>query len=500
MKTHIVQLEIHDDVYSTKDKMMWGKSGQILLVIPADNGHLQRKLDLVLLQRHAKAIGSKLGIVTQDAKVMSIARNLEIPVFANTTQAQAKVWRKGKKARTRNEHERPKILFDEIRAQVEKVNLPRLENTWLRILIFGMAVFSLIALLIFLLPHATIKISMEEKIQIKDLAISAQSELTTVSISGEIPARKISVLVSESGSVIATGMMTVPAEQASGSIEVTNISAEDLTISEGTLIRSSAHPGISFVTTKSARIEIGKTKKMIVPVIALEAGTIGNVDAGQLDQIEGDFNFRVLISNPEPTSGGKDSIVAAPAQEDYLKLREILTSKLKTAALVDIEKEQFSGEIILDGSLIKEEIVSEEWQPEENSPSDNLILTIQARYSIYAIKKADLYRSAQMSLDASIPEGWTKKENSLFIQEISSSEIISHNPVRIGVKIQAAQLLLPKIDQAGLVQSLLGKPKRMASELISKHLAVTSVPEIKVTPMIWNWLPFLPVNIELSYQ
>lgn len=500
MKTHVIQLEIHDDVYSTKDKMMWGKSGQILLVIPADNTHLHRKLDLVILQRQAKAIGSKLGIVTQDATIVSIARELAIPYFNDTVQAQSKIWRVSKKARAQNNRKPSKIPLDEIRAQVEKVDLPKLENNWLRILIFGMAVFSLIALLVFLLPHATIKISMKESIQIRDLTIFTQPELPAVSMSGAIPTRKLSLPVSETVSIPAGGQIAIPVEKANGSVEMINISVADVTIPEGTLILSSTHPGITFETTKTVHIEAGDPKKAIVPVAALEPGTAGNVGTGELDQIEGDLNARVLVYNPEPTSGGKDETATAPTQEDYLKLKALLSSKLKATAMAELKKELLSGEVFLDGTLTEEEIISEIRQPEVNTAAQNLVLTVQARYSIYAIHETDLHRTAQMSLDASLPEEWMKKENSLFIQEISSAEIISHNPIKIELKIQAAQLLLPKIDRESLVQSLLGKTRKEASRLISDNLALTSAPEIKITPVIWKWLPFLPVNVELSFQ
>jgi len=81
MKTHVIQLEAYDDIYSARDKMAWNTSEQILVMVPAENHYLNRKLDLVLLNRQAKAQGAKLGITTQDQNIAFYARQIGIPVF-----------------------------------------------------------------------------------------------------------------------------------------------------------------------------------------------------------------------------------------------------------------------------------------------------------------------------------------------------------------------------------------------------------------------------------
>ena len=79
MKTHIIKLEPHDDVISTRDKMGWGKTGRILLVWPDRGRVLKRQLDLVLLQRHSNLLGVQLGIVCKDEDIRKQAQELAIP-------------------------------------------------------------------------------------------------------------------------------------------------------------------------------------------------------------------------------------------------------------------------------------------------------------------------------------------------------------------------------------------------------------------------------------
>ena len=93
MKTYILRLEPHDDLVSTRDKMGWAKDSRILLVWPEKGRLLNRRLDLILLQRHSRELGSQLALVTRDPEVHYFAPRLGIPVFRSLNKAQGQHWR-----------------------------------------------------------------------------------------------------------------------------------------------------------------------------------------------------------------------------------------------------------------------------------------------------------------------------------------------------------------------------------------------------------------------
>ncbi len=93
MKTYILRLEPHDDLVSTRDKMGWAKDSRILLVWPENKALLNRRLDLILLQRHSRSLGSQLALVTRDPEVHYFAPRLGIPVFRSLHKAQGQHWR-----------------------------------------------------------------------------------------------------------------------------------------------------------------------------------------------------------------------------------------------------------------------------------------------------------------------------------------------------------------------------------------------------------------------
>jgi hypothetical protein len=69
MKTQVLQLDPHDDIISTRDKLGWKQTGRILLVWPRKGHVLTRRLDLVLLARHTASLGAQLALITRDPQV-----------------------------------------------------------------------------------------------------------------------------------------------------------------------------------------------------------------------------------------------------------------------------------------------------------------------------------------------------------------------------------------------------------------------------------------------
>src|SRR5579871_2528125 len=94
MRLQIVQLESYDDVASVRDRLSFVQADRVLLVWPKSGTVLDRKLDLVLIQRAATRDGLRLGLVTQDAEVRCNATELNVPVF-DTVDAGSRIrWKR----------------------------------------------------------------------------------------------------------------------------------------------------------------------------------------------------------------------------------------------------------------------------------------------------------------------------------------------------------------------------------------------------------------------
>ena len=96
MREQLVNLEISDDYHSARDKMGQVQVDRILLGWPkptrGQNIPLSRRLDILLMHRHATRLGAHLGIVTDYEQIIEHAGALGIPVFDSVTTAHISLW------------------------------------------------------------------------------------------------------------------------------------------------------------------------------------------------------------------------------------------------------------------------------------------------------------------------------------------------------------------------------------------------------------------------
>ena len=61
MKEQVLHLDPHDDYIAARDKMGWAQTTRVLVVWPPAGEVLRRRIDLLLLQRHARKLGAHLA-------------------------------------------------------------------------------------------------------------------------------------------------------------------------------------------------------------------------------------------------------------------------------------------------------------------------------------------------------------------------------------------------------------------------------------------------------
>ena len=242
MKTQIIQLEPHDDIVSARDKMGWGQTSRILLIWPETGRVLDRRLDLILLQRHATTLGAQLAIVTTDPNVRYLAKELFIPVFNNTNQAQDSSWRVKNLRRSRqsiksikSEHTSPdlKILY----TQTHPSTPAWLKNPVTRVILFTIGVLAVFSIGAIILPSATVKLNVTKETQEITLDIMSNPEIDSINLSGEIPARLARVIVEGRSSLPVQGTIQLPDEYASGHVTFTNLTDKLISVPPNSVVR-----------------------------------------------------------------------------------------------------------------------------------------------------------------------------------------------------------------------------------------------------------------------
>ncbi|MCJ7717016.1 MAG: hypothetical protein MUO54_10935, partial [Anaerolineales bacterium] len=224
MKTQIIQLEIHDDTISVKDKMDWSQAPRVLLVWPKQGKVLKSRLDLVLLERYCSAHGSQMAVLTKELNIQYQAEEAGIPVFHSRKNAQLQPWRKSFREFRRREVEQQAAevrdfdFFDREDKTLRK-NLP----AWGRITLFTLGVFAVMSIGALLLPRANITLNEEETRQEIVIPVIADPTANGINISGIIPSREVVVLLDQEGSLTASGRIPIPDEYAQGEVVFTNL-------------------------------------------------------------------------------------------------------------------------------------------------------------------------------------------------------------------------------------------------------------------------------------
>ncbi len=495
MKTQIIALESHDDLISVRDRMSWAKSPRILLVWPKYEKVTLRPVDLRVLQQHARYLGADLGLVTRRADVRRDAIGFGIPVFASTAAAQRDLWPARRSMRRRGPRaDHPNLRMMKAGAEVR-------EAAWksspaARIGFFSMGVLAALAVAALFVPRAAIKLTPVSQRQNVILPLAASKSNSSVSISGGVPAKSISVTVTESQSAQVTSQSSVPQTKATGIARFKNLTQNGVSIPAGTVVYSVGQSTVRFVTMNDTHL-VGTANAFVdVPVTAEQAGAIGNVPVNSIQAIEGSVGLSTSVTNPEPTTGGTDLVTTAPSEDDRKRVYEALLPILQMQAEKEIKASIGAKDLLLTNTLQMGQIVNESYDPPAGRAGSLLTLTMTVGYSAQYVAASDLTRLAQTVLNAAVPAGYVPDANSLSFSEIGSPALDQSGTTHF--ELQVERTLVHQINSEQANALVRGLSPNAAVQRLQSNLPLASAPQIDLSPSWWPRLPLIPFRIEVK--
>lgn len=508
MKTQILQLEPHDDIISTRDRMSWGQTNRIVLVWPAGVRILNRRLDLVLLQRQSADLGAQLALVTRDPEVRFHAHELRIPVFQTLKDAQRARWRTSRRRRLRIRR-RPRPDFRNLSESLAQ-SAPKLRDPkWTghpaaRLGFFSLALLSILALLSFFLPSAAIKLHPETVLQETSLVVTADTAAGSVTLGGLLPATPISVVVEGRDTIPVTGRVRVPESYASGFARFTNLTTEHIDIPKGQIIltnKPGAPDQIRFQTTNSGKVPAGNGESIVLPVRALSPGSQGNLRPLSLVAVEGPLGLKVSVTNHVETDGGSDRLFPAPSAKDYTLLSDQLVATLEKTALDELRENAAPGDYLIEPSITISEVLEETFFPSQTedggvSPAEELSLTLRVEFQVQVVSGRDLESLAGRLLDAGLPDEVEPVPETLEIVHLTQP-VMDADGVYLW-RVAAKRILGRKIDLEDAALLAAGLPPEKAIEAFMERLPLSRPPEIQLAPAWWPRLPFFTYRIEID--
>ena len=504
MKTHLLPLDPHDDLTSVRDKMAWGKTTRILILWP-ETGEilLDRRLDAVLLKRRADELGAQLAFVTRDPEVKSHARELGIPAFRTSREAQAAHWR------TRRQKSQLDLIRRLRAAHGPKFNPntprntqyairntqypPRIPYSVLRIPAFLLALLAVAALVGLLFPSATITLTPAVETQTLTFNAFTGPTITTINPSGAIPARPITVIVEGRTTVATTGSLTLPDTPATGRITFTNLTDVAVIIPPGTVVLTTDL--VRFKTDRQAQVPAQAGGTTEVAITAAQPGTQGNVKASAIQSVEGTLGLQLTVTNAAPTTGGTDQTLAAPTGLDRRRAYRQLLDSLRATAASEILAQLSPGDLLLNPTPFLLNTLEETYSPAETVPTDLLEATLRLEFQALALTQTDLEILAQTVLDASLEPGYEPVSGTVTFQLLTDPDPDAENNAQW--KMKTERMLTATLPGRAAVDLALGQPPASARTLLTASLPLSAPPDIRLTPAWWPWMPFLPFQIEI---
>lgn len=496
MKTQIIQLNRNDDFISARDKMSWSQTGRILLVWPRRELLLDRRLDLQLLNRHASKMGAQLALLTRDAEVRFNAKQLGIPIFTDLRRAQESHWYAGGQKSLTRQRDSSTPMLEALRKIAHQQPAKWQVHIATRITSFAISVFSLFALGIFILPGARVRLTPQVKTQSMTLTLTADPSLTTINIStGSLPAYLQEVIVEGQDSINASGTAIIPDRMAEGDLKFVNISDHNITIPKGLIVATLGSNPVRFTTKSTNAMTVAPGKSITLAARAIEPGTFGNLPSGSLMAIEGDLGVNLTVTNLKATSGGTDTTISAPSEQDLESLRDRLSNQLKQAALAELQTLVPDGDTIITPSLILQEVLNETVSPGVGEPGDQLQILLRLKYQTQVVSGEVLRNMVMPLLDTNLSSGYSPVQNSLVITPLSNptagTDGLAHWTIRADRQIMA------EISSTQWLSEVKGSSIQDANVLLLDKLPIAGEPEITLTPSWWPRLPLLPMRINV---
>jgi hypothetical protein len=504
MRTHVIQLEPQDDLASIRDKMSWAKAPRILLVWSSRRRRLRLdEIQLTLLRRHAASLGAEAGLVTTQRRLRRMAEQAGIPAYRTIAEAQ-------RAALLVPEPQLPRLApvrspggehpgAAELRKwHEEHLGSMRGEGAgWtskraVRIGFFVLGLGSLLALGLIFVPTANIQLSPLTQTQSLIVPVTASPHVTTLGLSGVVPARAMSLSLSDSNTLPASGSLLVPTASARGTVTLTNLTDGSISVPDGTALIAEGQSRLRLVTTAEVEVPAGPGETVDVGVRALQPGEMGNLAANAQLAFEGPLGLSLTAANAEPLTGGADGRQRSPTEGDRSKLYSVLSASLARKALAQAEA---TGEVIFPDTLVVLRTSAEDYAPSQGQAGAKLTLDLGQDFQLYYADQKDLEALGRAALDATLPPGYEAASGNISLAPISEpvtdSSGLTHWQVRASRTIRAA------ITPDDVIAQVRGRSLASA-RLALASLMLKSAPLIQVRPGWFPLLPLIPFQISVD--
>jgi len=499
LREQLVNLEISDDYHSARDKMGQVQVDRILLVWPkptrGQNVPLSRRLDVLLMHRHATRLGAHLGIVTDHEQIIEHAGALGIPVFDSVTTAHVSLWRS--RTSLRPDITKPpghskslKLAKHHLDHRTKiRNNNPKLDLIRGGILT-AIGMLSIGTLVLLAIPAATVTLTPKYSNFESQVNVIADPNITAPDYDQDIiVATSENTIVSGEVEIEATGTSDLSIQYASGSAIFTNLTFQPVTIPAGTAVSTSSRlEPITYVTQHDAALDGKRGLITVVEVRAALPGPVANVGPSLINRVEGPLSKQVAVTNRQAITGGQTVTVPAVTRLDRTKAYDTLVNNLRGYGFADIVANLPSYRLSSIETAEIIDVLDLNYSHSIGEHTDKLTVTMQAIISVTVIDEQDAYKVGYKTLQNQLGSNMELYEDTV---QYSRSNASTNQLGDIFIQVTTTGIAAPEIELSNVNNTIRWKPITQAKRDLLQTFALSKIPEIVIRPAWMNRMPWL---------
>jgi hypothetical protein len=504
MATNPIYVETEEEIPEVVERLRRFDGEDTMLVLPMRSRIGQSRFNFQLLRNYAARMGKRVTVVCDDPAVQKMASESGFPVFgavgalgegipseAEPPPPVKRWWSRVRSSPTTHVGiAAPTRLLTKTATELKpgRFLLYITAATLLLVGLFGAAIY---------VPSASVTlIAQAAPFTEKDVEIQATPAGKAIHVRADVISK------SSSQGFKTTGSIVVPLAPAQGQVVYTNTfptpacpgincGSPGITVPHGQRLMNTNQ--LEFAQSSGNTLVPWKGTAT-ANVIAVIAGSTGNVGSATIITIENNPYDKLTVSNPQATGGGTDpSTTPQMTEADFDAGRAQLEQELHQAIAQTLVGAGQPGEKLSETIIYGAPQYTTDHQPNDKVPSFSGTMTISGEGDFYS--DTDVQKAYQAYLAQRVPnDQQLLTESPIQVQYRILNDTSGGNMTFVG---SAAAYVAPRLDEAQIRSQIVGRPLAQARFLLER-LPIRSV-AIKEQPMSLPLMPLLIGRISLHY-
>ena len=497
-----IELRGDENITAIRSLLERAEQTEVLLVVPKGCEALENsKVNLALLRRWADNLALLVGLAIENRSTQVLAKSAGFIVFPSVEQGQGADLRLLDRRRRTGARLPPRPTLSLL--PLPSAHKPRAKAGPQRFLSSPAGLLSASAAFLFLLLVLLAVVAPSATVTLQPVTEPVQATMQIAGIAGlegvnyeqaQVPARSVYVEREALDTIATTNKRDIPDGHAQGTVVFANRTSIPITITKGTVVRTSFGENVRFYTMADAGVPGQLYATARVGILAAEPGPAGNVAPLTINVVEGEVAAQVDVLNDGRASGGTVRRVSTVDGVDKVNLRAKLSRRIQEEAYSELTAALDRREFIPPDSLATA-VLEEAFDHKVDDVTDQLGLTMRVRVSGLAVNGSEAEKLMLGLLEQRMKPGYRLLADSATFDR---GEVISASAEEALFTMTVQAAIAPIVDARALSAAISGKSVEEAKRYLLEQLALVEEPEIRLQTSPLRRLPFWAPRIRVQ--